>query len=363
MREALFSAINRVRRLTKRRKPKPLSAAPEMRFDISAHPNTIWAMADHGRRVTVRHHPIIKSDTKIFAMGSCFAVEIRAALRALGHDAYPRYHALEFDPERQQPGPLWVEDKTLRGRPPAVEGLNHYDTFVIRQEIERALAGMRWSETDMWRINCSGIPQPKWRTHCRDPYRRTTTARDMDSLMELSGRISDCIDQGLAAADVVILTLGLTEVWRNRANGLYVCQGPRNLSDPIVPLVEFHSSTFQENYDNLIATVDALRGAGKHVVLTVSPVPMGKTWTAQDVVVANTTSKTILRAVTAQVLRERPDIDYWPAFELTFCRDIFGSSSHHPRQDVVRSIISSFIKAHNAERSLRLEDLLQVANV
>jgi hypothetical protein len=127
----------------------------------------------------------------------------------------------------------------------------------------------------------------------------------MPALVDLSAKVSACIDQGLAAADVVILTLGLTECWRARSTGLFAALGPETDEDESFPLVEFHASGFAENLQNLLATVKAIWAAypKKKIVLTVSPVPLGRTWTNEDVVRANAQSKATLRTVAGETCR------------------------------------------------------------
>jgi len=79
--------------------------------------------SERGRRITVGGPRFIGPDTKIFAMGSCFAVEIRRALRQKGLAVYPDYPGITFDPATQ-----------MAGRLPERDNINHYDTFVIRQK-------------------------------------------------------------------------------------------------------------------------------------------------------------------------------------------------------------------------------------
>ncbi len=67
-------------------------------FDHCADANIQWANSQRGRRITVRGGSLIKPDTKFFAMGSCFAVEIRKTLRALNCAVYPDYPSMVFDP-------------------------------------------------------------------------------------------------------------------------------------------------------------------------------------------------------------------------------------------------------------------------
>ena len=127
----------------------------------------------------------------------------------------------------------------------------------------------------------------------QDPYRYDVYGSDIDAALDVSGKIGTAIRVGLERADVIILTLGLTECWRNRANGMYVCRGPESENDELFSQLEFRRSGFVKNYENVAATIDRILtlGTTKTIVLTVSLVPLQLTWTGQDIVVANMASK------------------------------------------------------------------------
>jgi hypothetical protein len=272
-------------------------------------------------------------------MGSCFAVEIRRVLREQERTVFPDYSSLSFDPESQAPGLL-----------PARDNINHYDTFTIRQEIERALGGRGWGENDFWAVSRTRVRgRGYWSNAYQDPHRLQVFATSMPALVDLSSKVSVCIDQGLAAADVVILTLGLTECWRVRSTGLYAVVGPKSEDDESFPLLEFHASSFSENIQNLLATVKAIWATypKKKIVLTVSPVPLGNTWTGEDVVRANAQSKATLRAAAGELCRRFPRITYWPSYEFAMRGDIYKEDGRHVREDAVKEILSGFLDAHS----------------
>ncbi len=56
----------------------------ESRFDRSEPRNALFKDSERGRRITVGGPRFIGANTKIFAMGSCFAVKFRWALRQKG---------------------------------------------------------------------------------------------------------------------------------------------------------------------------------------------------------------------------------------------------------------------------------------
>lgn len=310
------------------------------RFDRSGKANPEWKNSERGRRITVVGEGFIRPETKFFAMGSCFAVEIRRALRARGCAVYPDYPAIAFDAATQLPGKL-----------PERDNINHYDTFTIAQEIARALEGRRWPREDFWQVQRFRFSRQKgWPRAWQDPHRRHIFATGPDALADLSDKVSASIDAGLAEAEVVILTLGLTEVWRIKASGLYAALGPENERDEIFPRLEFRASGYAENYDNVRRTIESIWRVYPHkkIVLSVSPVALTRTWTDEDVVRANVQSKSTLRAVAGQIARDHPAVTYWPSYEYAMSGDVFREDGLHVGADAVDRIVAAFLEVHSA---------------
>lgn len=317
----------------------------DSRFEHSDLPNPFWRDSERGRRITVCGEAFIGPDTKFFAMGSCFAVEIRKALRSRNRTVYPDYSSIQFNPSTQMAAKL-----------PERDNINHYDTFVIRQEIERAIARRRWKESDFWSIAPTRFTCDKqWSPTFQDPHRRHIYAKSMADLIDLSDTISAKIDDGLEKADVAILTLGLTECWRVKQSGHYAALGPENEKDELFSLLEFRPTTFLENYENVSATLDCIASAYPEmkIVITVSPVGLVRTWTGEDVVRANLQSKSTLRSVVGQICRERPQIVYWPSYEFAAKGDIFQPDGLHVRTDAIEEIVEAFLRTHSTSTMSR----------
>lgn len=321
-----------------------------VQIDIGPAVNARWAQADRGRRVTVA--PLVRAgggallrpDSRVFAIGSCFAMEIRQALRARGLAVYPDWSDLPLD------------DDVQVARHPERESINHYDTFVLRQEIERAIYRRH---VDVYWHFPNGDPAyalRRWPSFWRDPRRSRVTARTRDALERISREIDRRIDDGLGIADVVVITLGLTEAWW-LATGGWACQGPAVIGDATHELLAPHAVTYDENVANLREIVRML--GDKQVVLTVSPVPLGRTWTGQDVVVANATSKATLRAAAAAIVAAHDHVHYWPSWEIATAwhdggsgdaanaagGDCFVADARHVRPTVVQAIVDGFLAA------------------
>ena len=80
--------------------------------------------------------------------------------------------------------------------------------------------------------------------------------------------------------------------------------------------------TFSEIYDDLKASLEKIRSINPEmkIILTVSPVPLAATMSNHHIVIANTYSKSVLRAVAGQLSTELDYVDYFGSYEiLTSC--------------------------------------------
>jgi len=185
----------------------------------------------------------------------------------------------------------------------------------------------------------------------QDPSRRNVFGADLSSIMDLSGKIDDCISEGLMAADHYVITLGLTEVWRNKANGYYLNQAP----DPRADVhCEFERSTYEQNLDNMraVCSLVAANFPERKIFLTVSPVPLKRTFSGLDVAVANTESKSILRAVAAAISREFSNVIYWPSFEIANAADLYEADGRNITPAGIISIVDQFLATHAVDVEL-----------
>jgi hypothetical protein len=78
--------------------------------------------------------------------------------------------------------------------------------------------------------------------------------------------------------------------------------------------------------EDLTWVVDALAEVNPTLehIFTVSPVPLVATHTDQSVIVATTYSKSVLRAVCGDVERLRPQVTYFPSYEIISAAQSFG---------------------------------------
>jgi hypothetical protein len=119
--------------------------------------------------------------------------------------------------------------------------------------------------------------------------------------------------------DVFIFTLGQTECWQTKATGAVV---------PLAPGVAggtFDESEFSfcnlrtgELAADFLAFAEELAAINPkaRIILTVSPQPLVATYEQMQALVANVATKSVLRAAVEEIRDARPDIAYFPAYEI-----------------------------------------------
>lgn len=130
----------------------------------------------------------------------------------------------------------------------------------------------------------------------------------------------------LPEASVVVVTLGYTEAWYDTTDQIYVNRSPganRKLMK-FGDRFEFHPLDPAEAVSYVDAIISEIRDATKSrakIILTVSPVPLGGTWTERDVVSANLTSKSMLLSAAVAAAEANDFVDYYPSYELVVYGD------------------------------------------
>lgn len=157
----------------------------------------------------------------------------------------------------------------------------------------------------------------------------------------------------LPTCRVVILTLGLVEVWLDTLTGLYLNGAPPT------PCLKQDPDRFRlevSSHADILAALDTIHGlirAHGHpevkLLVTVSPVPMRASFSGHDALVANTYSKSTLRSAVGEFVRGRDDIDYFPSYEiatLTLRTTAFQEDNRHVAPALVDAIVDRVVGAY-----------------
>lgn len=246
--------------------------------------------------------PLIGPETRVTAFGSCFAQHIRNWLKwrrfnVLNADAKSRAHLVKMG-----------------------EGM--VNTFSLAEQIRWGFEGER-PDGDYW----------------------FGPGAEAFEVSEDARRDTENI---LRQTDVFIITLGLSEIWYDKATGGVFWRGvPLDRFDP--DRHAFRVASFEENKRNIRLIHDLIR---KHrpeakVIFTVPPVPLVATFRPVACMTASSASKALLRGAVDEVYREVEDegaMFYWPSYEIIM--DVFDNrwapDRRHVRQPLVDFIMTLF---------------------
>ncbi len=216
----------------------------------------------------------------------------------------------------------------------------------MRQIFEYTFEDWR-PETRWWISPRSGRVQ--------DPYRRVIVYDDMEAAEADFARHRVHSRRALERAEVLVLTLGLTEIWQDRRDGAVVClpAGPYVAEGGDMSAYRFRVSRYGENLDNLekIHALLARHNPACRIVVTVSPVNLWATFrTDADVISASCNSKATLRAAADEFVSRHANVRYFPAFEMAWLyRPLMGKSffaggreNFHVDKETVKFIMSRF---------------------
>lgn len=245
----------------------------------------------------------VKRRTRIVTAGSCFAQHFSKALVAR------RYRWLDFEP-----GPAGLTAEQRRDY--------HYGTFSFRTgNIYTPRMLLQWLT---WALTDAQPPGEVWEKDGRfyDPFRPGVEPGGFVSVDEMLRSRADtlvAIAEAIRGTQVFVFTMGLTEAWQDRSSNVEyaVCPGTvagRFDSEAHV----FVNHGFAALMGDMTAALRLMYRANRSlkVLLTVSPVPLTATASGQHVLTATSHSKSLLRAVAAEIVATQARVDYFPSYEI-----------------------------------------------
>lgn len=299
-----------------------------MSVKVARKLNPAWRRFMADRMVTVAPAPVVGRLDRFFLMGSCFAEEIRLALeRELGPGhVVPDYRSLVFDKAVAQVDEL-----------PERNHLNTYNAFSVLQEVERILGLWTPAPDDWWQV--------EGRLQC--PYRRLVFARSPEVFAQVTAGLDAVLRDGFAQADHFVFTFGMTEVFINRASGKVANQKPGYGAGGGVDETTYHRAGFAENLavmQRLVDLIGAAKPAAK-IFVTVSPVPLKRTFSGEDIFAANMLSKSTLRAALGELAATRANVVYFPSYEAVMAEgaEAWEEDGRHVRRALVEAITAAFV--------------------
>ena len=330
---------------------KTAAANPQSRFAYTKDDpaSAGWRLAQAAPvvvRTTPKFH--LSADDTIFTMGSCFARNVEESLIRLGIKVsladfdfpleffHPNYGRLE----------TWVNTPLHGNMIRSV--LNKYTPLSMLNEFERLLQPETF--TDPFRGLIQVDPE-RW----FDPHIKNT--RMMSRAECLAARsLVETATAKVRAATTIFLTLGFTETWIDSETGYVLNVAPPPLLIKKSPeRFRFYNATHAdvlaslEKIHQLVAT--QIRPDMKFVV-TVSPVPLGTTFTAMDVISANAYSKATLRSAVGEFCAHHDNVDYYPSYEMVTSTDpviAWQEDRIHVTVPLVDAVIGRFVESYFGE--------------
>ena len=242
----------------------------------------------------------IRPGETVFTIGSCFARNIEAHLRALGC----KVPMLDLD----------FPTEELDGQPRSA--MNRFHPPAFRQCLEWAAAihdrdgKVTWADCAPMAIDCGG---ENYFDMDMAGARTASRAR----FVERRQHIYD-IFATVFSADCMMMTPGLVEAFKDLETGLYLYGAPAHKAMLAQPARwQYEVLSFEQCLRDMLAAIDVVRARNPAVkiLVTTSPVPLGLTFSGRDIRIANTYSKSVLRAVCDVVAVQRPMVDYFPSYE------------------------------------------------
>lgn len=287
--------------------------------------NKFWKMGVQERQAHSNYEDIwqpkfkIKKKSKIVAAGSCFAQHVGK----------------------------WLSKKKFSFLPSALD-TEHNFSFAFGNIYTVALL-RQWLEVSLGQCDLSDVYSEKDGRYY-DLLRPVFMPDGFNSKEELLESRTDASKEmytQISRADIFIFTLGLTESW-NDVDGVVYPMCPGTYCGEFDPEKYFFKNyNFDENAEELTKAIELIRSINENIkfLLTVSPVPLTATASANHVLTATCYSKSVLRTVAEMMVVENAYIDYFPSYEIITTHANKGRFFNENMRDVTEDGVS-YVMSH-----------------
>jgi hypothetical protein len=279
----------------------------------------------------------ISRETRIAAAGSCFAQHIGQQFKRRG------YSFLDTEP----PPPL-LDAAQQHAFGYDLYSARYGNLYTVRQLVQllKRATGEFVPEDDVWVED----------GRLFDPYRPTIEPNGFATTQEFeASRVDhyDAVARILPQADLFVFTFGLTESWMNTADGAVYPTCPGTVHGEFDPgrhqFVNFSWPQIMEDFESFLQVARSINPEMRFLV-TVSPVPLTATASGQHVLAASMASKSILRAVCAELYARYDYVDYFPSYELVASHPMramfFDPNLRTVAANGVAHVMDTFFRAH-----------------
>ena len=289
-------------------------------------------------------HFRINKSSKIFTIGSCFARNIERYLIGSG------FHVVSNEFSQHINGDISIQNK--------------YNSASIRQDLEIALAKPGLLENVF--ESFYDLDNAYFSLHFGGSGQ--IEKRSLSDLKLLTKKYYDTVRK-IVECDLVIITLGLVEVWYDKvANCFLNIAPPKSIIARYPDRYEVRVQSYQDILSDLNKIYEIIE---KHlipnskVLITVSPVPLHATFRTLDVLQANMYSKSVQRAAIDEFIKDKDRVNYFPSYEIVNLADHnkawISSDYRHVNADMVAHIMSNFLGKYvdNMKVIPSKEDIIQ----
>lgn len=273
----------------------------------------------------------------ISSAGSCFAQHIGRALRENG-----------FEYVDVEPAPNFLLPESHHDYGFGIYSArfgNIYTSRQLLQLLQRSL-GLFEPEDAIWQKDDGFVDALR-------PTIEPEPADRRDDIVDSRTRHLAAVERMFRLSNVFIFTMGLTETWVSTIDGTAYPVAPGVSGGKYDPArYSFKNLSHADVYGDMQEFVELARSINPSlkIILTVSPVPLMATATEDNVIVASSYSKSVLRAVAGQLKAEHDFIDYFPSFEIvgshTMRGQFFNPDGRTVSQYGVAHVMKQFFAEH-----------------
>jgi hypothetical protein len=243
------------------------------------------------------------SGLSVSSAGSCFAQHIGRALRENG-----------FDYIDVEPAPNFLRPESHKDYGYGIYSArfgNVYTSRQLLQLLQRSLGQFEPADS-LWEKEGGYVDALR-------PTIEPEPAASHEEVLRSREFHLQAVERMFRLSDLFIFTMGLTETWISTDDGT---------AYPVAPGVsggKYDSARYSFKnltYPEVLADMEEFIRLARQVnprlklILTVSPVPLMATATADNVVAASVYSKSVLRAVAGDLRNRYAYVDYFPSYEI-----------------------------------------------
>ena len=259
---------------------------------------------------------IINQDTKIFGIGSCFAENVVKFCKSKGIQA-------NFFPG----------------------SCRFYDLLSIKQVFEHLFDDEFYTMEDMWKTKDNLF---------RHPFRQPNkTYKTINALEKEDKQINNISKSSILEADIVIITIGGSEIWRDKGTkrGFTTIPFPDVFNHQMPDLAEVYELKHSEQLEYLNYIKNILRRVNpkSKLIFTVSPHRMTFTVTDKHIYEATCSSKSTIRSALNEFFSEKPkNCYYFRSYELIeyfeYPSIVFDENFAHVNSIAIELVMNTFMK-------------------